>query len=404
MSFPRTHYLAAVLTAFLGCAPVSGLVIAPARAAPAISTADRLVPVVASVALYPDPLLAQVFTAAQFPGQVAEASRWLQLNPRLQGDAATRQAARKRWNASVQSLVAFPDVLHAMAGQPAWLRNLGQAYAQQPTQVMDAVQRLRRQAYQAGHLRTGKQQQVVLAHGRISIEPVDPRLVYVPAYDPVVVYGHWAYASPPVVFAPRARVGEAVAAGLAFGLGVAIINAQWGDIDWDHGTTVVNHYYTDNSVYVDDRSTHVDNSDHSIRVEDNSDHSIHVEDNSDHSNHIEDNSDHSNHVEDNSDHVSQVDASSPVIDDDEGDDGDDISSGQPDHDGADDTIVGEDDEEEQEADISFDNDPVEESNDGFSDEDDGSDDGLSSDDSDADGGISDDGGDADSGFSGDEDE
>lgn len=311
MSSPRKHPMAAVLAAFLACAP-AGLMLspAPAHAAAAVWSVDQLAPVVAPVALYPDPLLAQVFTAAQFPEQVAEASRWLRNNPRLQGDAAIRQAARKRWNASIRSLVAFPDVLHSMAGQPAWLRTLGQAYARQPAQVMAAVQRLRKQAYQAGNLKTGKQQRVVVEHQLISIEPVTPTVVYVPAYDPGVVYGHWAYGSAPVVITPRVRVGEAITAGLAFGLGVAIVNSRWGDIDWDHGKTVVNNYYSDNSVYVEDRSTTIDNSDRSSLVVDNSDHSSYVEDNSDHSNYVEDNSDHSSHVEDNSDRSSHTEDNS----------------------------------------------------------------------------------------------
>lgn len=321
MSAPRKPSLAPVLAAFLACAP-AGLVLssAPAHAATASWSVDQLAPVVAPVALYPDPLLAQVFTAAQFPEQVAEASRWLRNNPRLQGDAAIRQAARKRWNASIRSLVAFPDVLHSMAGQPAWLRTLGQAYARQPAQVMAAVQRLRKQAYQAGNLKTGKQQRVVVEHQLISIEPVTPTVVYVPAYDPGVVYGHWAYGSAPVVIAPRPRIGEAITAGLAFGLGVAIVNSRWGDIDWDHGKTVVNNYYSDNSVYVEDRSTTIDNSDRSSHVVDNSDHSSYVEDNSDHSSYVEDNSDRSSHTEDNSDRSSHEDASNTVIDDDRDED------------------------------------------------------------------------------------
>lgn len=384
MSAPRKLSLAPVLAAFLACAP-AGLVLssAPALAATASWSVDQLAPVVAPVALYPDPLLAQVFTAAQFPEQVAEASRWLRSNPRLQGDAAIRQAARKRWNASIRSLVAFPDVLHSMAGQPAWLRTLGQAYARQPAQVMAAAQRLRKQAYQAGNLKTGKQQRVVVEHQLISIEPVTPTMVYVPAYDPGVVYGHWAYGSAPVVIAPRPRIGEAITAGLAFGLGVAIVNSRWGDIDWDDGKTVVNNYYSDNSVYVEDRSTTidnsdrsshvVDNSDHSSYVEDNSDHSSHVEDNSDHSSHAEDNSDRSSHSEDNSDRSSHEDASNTAIDDDrdedagssdmEHDSGDEGRSDDEDFGGGDDS-----DEADAGSDDSFEEDSGGDDGAGFSDD------------------------------------
>lgn len=333
MTFPTQRLIVPLIAAVLTCAAGSFSITA-AHAAPALSQSQQYAPMVASVALYPDPLLAQVFTAAQFPDQVAAASRWMRNNPKLTGDAATRAAARQRWNASVKSLVAFPVVLHSMASQPAWTRELGQAYAKHPADVMGAVQSLRRQAQKAGSLKTGGQQKVVVVKDTITIQSVNPRVVYVPSYDPVMVYGTWAYAAPPVVVVPRPSLGYAVATGLAFGLGVAVANSSWGYIDWGRGTSVVNNYYSDNSMYVD-------SSDNSSHYEDNSDHSSHSTDNSDHSSHSDDHSDRSSTSDDHSDRSSREDdhsdRSSSRQDDDD-DDRNDAGSGssRDDDDGDDD--------------------------------------------------------------------
>ncbi|HVK50942.1 MAG TPA: DUF3300 domain-containing protein, partial [Pseudoxanthomonas sp.] len=332
MLFPAQRLLVPLIAAVLTCTAGS-FSITCAQAAPVLSQSQQYAPMVASVALYPDPLLAQVFTAAQFPDQVAAASRWLRGNAKLSGDAATRAAARQRWNASVKSLVAFPVVLHSMASQPAWTRDLGQAYAKHPADVMAAVQSLRRQAQKAGSLKTGGQQKVVVVKDTIAIQSVNPRVVYVPSYDPVVVYGTWAYATAPVVVVPRPSLGYAVATGLAFGLGVAVANSSWGYIDWDRGTSVVNNYYSDNSVYTDrsDNSSHYeDNSDNSSHSTDNSDHSSHSDDHSDRSSSTDDHSDRSSSTDDHSDRSSRnddhSDRSSREQDDDDDDD-DNVSSG-----------------------------------------------------------------------------
>lgn len=306
MLFPTQRLLVPLIAAVLTCTAGSFSIVS-VQAAPVLSQSQQYAPMVASVALYPDPLLAQIFTAAQFPDQVAAASLWMRNNPKLSGDAATRAAARQRWNASVKSLVAFPVVLHSMASQPAWTRDLGQAYAKHPADVMGAVQSLRRQAQKAGSLKTSGQQKVVVVKDTIAIQSVNPRVVYVPSYDPGVVYGTWAYAAPPVVVVPRPRLGYAVATGLAFGLGVAIANSSWGYIDWGRGTSVVNNYYSDNSVYVDDRdnsSHYVDNSDNSTHSTDNSDYSSHSDDHSDRSSSTDDHSDRSYREDDHSDRSS----------------------------------------------------------------------------------------------------
>ncbi|OPK09534.1 hypothetical protein BZ163_15090 [Pseudomonas sp. VI4.1] len=168
-----------------------------------------------------------------------------------------RQVANEPWDPSVQSLVAFPAALVMLGQDPAWVQRVGDAFLAQPNAVMDSVQRLRRQAQAAGHLESNAQQRVTVqpavpapapaptnstvvvqqpaATQTIIIEPAQPQTVYVPSYNPSVVYGTWAYPSyPPAYYPPPPGyyLGTALAAGLAFGAGVAIVDSLWGDCDW----------------------------------------------------------------------------------------------------------------------------------------------------------------------------
>jgi hypothetical protein len=198
----------------------------------------------APVALYPDALLSQILMASTYPADVADAAAWSKQNPKATGDAAVKQVASKPWDPSVQSLVAFPQVLAQMAAQPDWVRNVGDAFLAQPDDVMASVQRLRAQAQKAGTLKSNEQQKVVVQQSApettvIQIEPANPQVVYVPTYNPTVVYGTWAYPSyPPPYWPPppgyEYPVGTALARGLAFGTGVAIANSLWGGFDWGH--------------------------------------------------------------------------------------------------------------------------------------------------------------------------
>lgn len=195
---------------------------------------------VAPVALYPDALLSQIFMAATYPADVADAAAWAKANPRATGDAAVKQVSDKPWDPSVQSLVAFPEVLAQMGSHPDWVRDMGDAFLAQPDDVMASVQRLRAQAQKAGNLKSTGQQKVVVQQATpqttvIQIEPTDPQVVYVPSYNPTVVYGTWAYpAYPPTYWPPPPGYYHPVAAGLAFGTGVAIANSLWGGFDWGH--------------------------------------------------------------------------------------------------------------------------------------------------------------------------
>lgn len=209
----------------------------------------------APIALYPDPLLAQVLMATTYPGEVGEAVAWSKAHPDAKGDDAVKQVASQPWDPSVQALVAFPQVLATLGQDPVWVQRLGDAFLAQPNDVMTSVQRLRHQAQAAGNLQSNQYQSVTIqapkaaapasaassapapaSSSTIIIEPADPQVVYVPTYNPTTTYGTWAYpASPPAYYPPPPAYypGQALVAGLAFGAGVAIIGSLWGECDWD---------------------------------------------------------------------------------------------------------------------------------------------------------------------------
>jgi hypothetical protein len=149
----------------------------------------------APIALYPDDLLGQVLMAAGYPLEVVEADRWLKdpANAALTGDQLAAALDQQSWDPSVKSLVAFPQVLNMLDGQLDWTESLGEAFINDPNAVMDAVQGLRRQAETAGKLRTNAQVVVTDQDGQITIEPANTQTVYVPDYEPSVVYGDWPY-------------------------------------------------------------------------------------------------------------------------------------------------------------------------------------------------------------------
>ena len=190
----------------------------------------------APIALYPDALLAQVLLAATFPDQVAEANRWLKDNPNLKGDALNDAIDKMGWDLSVKALAPFPQVLAMMAEQSAWTQRMGEAFMAQESDVMASIQRLRAKAYTAGNLKTTSEQNVVVKGEVYEIAPVNPRVVYVPRYDPAVVYGTWWWPSyPPYAYYP---VWPGVAVGVGIGLGIGFwgavgVGAAWG---WGWGS------------------------------------------------------------------------------------------------------------------------------------------------------------------------
>lgn len=220
-----------------------------------IYDSQQLDQLLAPVALYPDALLSQILMAATYPSDVAEAVAWSAAHPKAQGDDAVKQVANQPWDPSVQSLVAFPSLMAQLKDQNTWVRNLGDAFLAQPEDVMASVQRLRAKAKSAGNLKSTEQQKVVEQQAPagstggsttyIEIQPTNPDVVYVPSYNPTVVYGAWPYpAYPPTYWPPpygyAYPVGTALAAGLAFGVGVAAINSLWGNCNWGGGNVDVN--------------------------------------------------------------------------------------------------------------------------------------------------------------------
>jgi hypothetical protein len=193
----------------------------------------------APVALYPDSLLSQVLMASTYPAQVEEAVDWSKKHRDTQGDAAVEAVQDQAWDPSVASLVAFPQVLDMMGNKPDWVKQMGDAFLADPEGVMNTIQGLRSKAKEAGNLETSEQQSVIVekqtSQTIIKIEPADPQVIYVPAYNPTVVYGTWwwpAYRPYYYVPPPYYGFGSAVVAGIGFGIGVAITNAIWGGFNW----------------------------------------------------------------------------------------------------------------------------------------------------------------------------
>jgi hypothetical protein len=201
---------------------------------------------VAPIALYPDALLAQVLMAATYPLEVVQADRWAKANKSLKGDKLDEALAKQDWDASIKALVATPTVLAMMNDDLDWTEKLGDAVLAQQADVMDAIQRLRAKAEANGKLKTTKEQKVTVTKEAdqevIVIEPTSPETVYVPYYEPAVVYGTWDYPDyPPYYFPPASGwvVGGAIATGIAWGAGWAIGNAIWDGFDWhDHDINV----------------------------------------------------------------------------------------------------------------------------------------------------------------------
>ena len=205
-------------------------------------SAAQLDQLVAPIALYPDPLLAQVLMAATYPLEVVQADRFAKANKGLKGDKLTQALDKQDWDGSVKQLVSTPTVLAMMSDQLDWTEKLGDAVLAQQADLMDAIQRLRSQAQSNGKLKTTKQQKVTVNQQAnkqvIEIEPASPEVVYVPYYNPSVVYGSWLYPDyPPYYYPPPAGyvVGGAIASGLAWGAAFAIGHEIWDDFDWNRG-------------------------------------------------------------------------------------------------------------------------------------------------------------------------
>jgi hypothetical protein len=253
------------MTAALGL--LRGLLLLPLLFAPVSQAQDakpfsneQLEQMTAQVALYPDALLAQLFMATTYPDDFAAAARWSKAHPDAKGDEAVRMVGNEPWDPSVASLVAFPEVLITLGDKPDWVRNMGDAFLAQPEDVMNAVQRLRLRAQQAGNLKSNEQIKVETQAAEpapattvvrqsspppqvIVIEPAQPSVVYVPAYNPLYVYGPWPYAAyPPYYYPPPPGYwfSRAVATGIAWGVAIGITHSLWGGCHWGRGDVNIN--------------------------------------------------------------------------------------------------------------------------------------------------------------------
>ncbi|MGB7907914.1 MAG: DUF3300 domain-containing protein, partial [Syntrophobacteraceae bacterium] len=189
----------------------------------------------APIALYPDGLLDNLLDATSFPDQVAEANQWVSQNANLPTDQLNADLDNMNWDPSVKALAAFPEILTMMVDQSGWTQKLGQACSSEVPDIVASIQRLRSQAYAEGNLDTSAEQQVVVKGDSIEIDPTDPGVVYVPRYDPQVVYGTWGWPqAPPLVLYPAFPVVDTDVGVFGF-FGGVVVGASWGGGGWHGG-------------------------------------------------------------------------------------------------------------------------------------------------------------------------
>jgi hypothetical protein len=196
---------------------------------------DQLDSLVAPIALYPDPMLAQVLAASTYPLELIQLQQWLLKNGSLKDKALVDAVQKQPWDPSVQGLAAMPDVVKRLADDIQWTTDLGNAFLAQQSDLMEAVQRMRKKAEGTGNLKSTEQQKVetkvVESKQVIVIEQANPEVVYVPSYNPTVVYGPPVYPYPPVAYPPPGYYAAGMA--ISFGVGLAM-GAAWGG-GWGYG-------------------------------------------------------------------------------------------------------------------------------------------------------------------------
>ena len=216
---------------------------------------------VAPIALYPDSLVAQVLAASTYPAEVVEAQRWVTQHKGLSAQQRADEVNKLSWDPSIKSLIAFPSVLANMDKNLSWTSSLGQAYVQNPQEVMNTIQQLRHRAQSAGHL-SSTSQESVSTHGQdIVIQPMNPEVVYVPEYDPWLVYGPPLAAWPGWYGYPGLYFGGP---GIFFGVGIGIgafAAFGWGwhhwGFDWAHRRMMFDHrtFVSRSRTVIDRRTT-----------------------------------------------------------------------------------------------------------------------------------------------------
>jgi hypothetical protein len=196
---------------------------------PAKIPPDQLDSLVAPIALYPDPMLAQTLAASTYPLELIQLQQWLARNSGLKDKALADAVIKQPWDPSIQALAALPEVVKRLADDIQWTTDLGNAFLAQQSDVLDAVQRMRKRAQDTGNLKSTEQQKVetkvIESKSVIVVEQADPQVVYVPSYDPVVVYGAPVYPYPPIYYPPAGYYAAGIA--ISFGVGM-MMGAAWG--------------------------------------------------------------------------------------------------------------------------------------------------------------------------------
>jgi hypothetical protein len=212
---------------------------------------DQLNDLVAPIALYPDPLLGQILVASTYPLEVVEVSQWLQRNRGLTGAPLAQAAKQQNWDASIQALAVFPDLVAKMNQDITWTTNLGNAFLNQQPEVMDAVQHMRASAQQNGRLESTPQQTVTTSNSEIQIQPAQPDVVYLPQYNPVSIWG------PPLFYPYASWYYPSYGSGVYFGWGLGIPMGLyfgggwggWGGWGWRPGWGGHNIYVNNNFIH-----------------------------------------------------------------------------------------------------------------------------------------------------------
>src|SRR5277367_1517564 len=227
--------------------------------------AEQLDSLVAPIALYPDPLLAQVLVASTYPLEIMQLQQWLSKNKELKGKALNDAVIKQPWDPSIQAMSALPDAVKRLADDIQWATELGNAFLAQQSDVMDAVQRMRVKAEGTGNLKSNEQMKVetkvIENKSIVVIEQAKPEVVYVPSYDPVVVYGAPAYPYPPIAYPPPGYYAAGMA--VSFGVGMmvgAAINGGWGyNSGWGGGNNNININNNNNFVNNSNRTSNRQN-------------------------------------------------------------------------------------------------------------------------------------------------
>ncbi len=210
--------------------------------------ADQLDALVAPIALYPDQLLSQVLVASTYPLEIIQLQQWLTKNPNLKDKALVDAVSKRSWDPSIQAMAALPDVVKRLADDIQWTTDLGNAFLAQQSDVMDAVQRMRKKAKDTGALKSSDQQKVetkvVESKTVIVVQQANPEVVYVPTYNPTVVYGPPVYPYPPIYYPPYPTGAVIATSAISFGVGVAM-GAAWGGgwgwgAGWGHNDIDIN--------------------------------------------------------------------------------------------------------------------------------------------------------------------